>query len=106
MLDAGCGTGGLLARIAAEYPEQPASGLDAPMLFPAQASALGRLLGSAHGALRRTPREAAGFASGERTRMGSQWLAWNGKKVLKTIGGPAFLAIRHHLLEGRSHPSV
>jgi SAM-dependent methyltransferase len=39
LLDAGCGTGGLLARIAAEYPEQPAIGIDADYLACRRAAA-------------------------------------------------------------------
>lgn len=39
MLDAGCGTGGLLAKIGAEYPERCAIGLDADREACARASA-------------------------------------------------------------------
>ena len=39
LLDAGCGTGGLLARIAAECPRQAAIGLDADRLACARAAA-------------------------------------------------------------------
>jgi len=39
LLDAGCGTGGLLARIAAEYPERTVVGLDADRSACAWASA-------------------------------------------------------------------
>jgi SAM-dependent methyltransferase len=39
ILDAGCGTGGLLARIAALYPERTAIGLDADRLAGARAAA-------------------------------------------------------------------
>jgi SAM-dependent methyltransferase len=38
MLDAGCGTGGLLARIAAEFPRRTAIGLDADRLACARAA--------------------------------------------------------------------
>jgi SAM-dependent methyltransferase len=37
MLDAGCGTGGLLAKIAAEFPRRPVIGLDADRLAAARA---------------------------------------------------------------------
>lgn len=39
LLDAGCGTGGLLARIAAAYPERTAIGLDADRLACVRAAA-------------------------------------------------------------------
>jgi len=39
LLDAGCGTGGLLAQIAAKYPERTAAGLDAAPLACARAAA-------------------------------------------------------------------
>lgn len=39
LLDAGCGTGGLLARLAAEYPRQNAVGLDADAFACARAAA-------------------------------------------------------------------
>jgi SAM-dependent methyltransferase len=42
LLDAGCGTGGLLARLAAEYPGQSAIGLDADPFACARAAAKSR----------------------------------------------------------------
>jgi SAM-dependent methyltransferase len=42
LLDAGCGTGGFLAQIAAEFPERSAVGLDAAALACARAAAKSR----------------------------------------------------------------
>ena len=39
LLDAGCGTGGFLARLAAEYPDRPTIGLDADRTACARAAA-------------------------------------------------------------------
>ena len=52
--------------------------------------------------LRQTPADvAAALAWGNRVERAKQLTNWNAKKVLKTLGGPAYVAARRKILAGR-----
>ncbi len=45
------------------------------------------------------PEQAAAIAAGSSVSLFKQSAAWKGKKILKTLGGPAYLVIRKRLLD-------
>ena len=47
------------------------------------------------------PDVAAALAWGNRVERAKQLTNWNAKKVLKTLGGPAYVAARRKILAGR-----
>jgi peptidoglycan/xylan/chitin deacetylase (PgdA/CDA1 family) len=52
---------------------------------------------------RDTPATVAGaLAAGRLTPRASQWVAWNGKKLLKAAGGSMYLRLREALLDARA----